>query len=152
MFGDLRNLRTSDYTFDYDQVLDFSGHTAPYVQFSHARACSILRKGGGVPAAADPTLLTLPEERALMVALGGYPDAVKEACDAYEPSLVVRALIDIAQSTASYLTAGNRDRGMRVLVEDSEALKGARLWLIDGVRHCLAHGLGLLCCRAPEAM
>lgn len=152
MFGDLRNLRTSDYTFDWDQVLDFSGHTAPYVQFSHARACSILRKGGGVPAAADPTLLTLPEERALMVALGGYPDAVKEACDAYEPSLVVRALIDIAQSTASYLTAGNRDRGMRVLVEDSEALKGARLWLIDGVRHCLAHGLGLLCCRAPEAM
>lgn len=152
MFGDLRNLRTSDYNFDWDQVLDFSGHTAPYVQFSHARACSIIRKAGGVPEAADPRRLTLPEERAVMVALGRYPDAVLEATESFEPSLVSRALIDIAGATASYLTAGNRDRGMRVLVDGDDELRAARLHLVDGVRHCLEHGLGLLNCRAPEAM
>ena len=152
MFGDLRNLRTSDYTFDLEQVLDFSGHTAPYVQFSHARACSILRKAGGAPASADVSELVLPEERAVIVALGQYPEAVARACEEFEPSLVTRALLDIAGATASYLTAGNRDRGMRVLVEGDEALRAARLVLVDGVRHCLKHGLGLLGCRAPEAM
>lgn len=152
MFGDLRNLRTSDYTFDWDQVLDFSGHTAPYVQFSHARTCSILRKAGGAPETANPALLTLPEERNLIVALGRYPEAVAEACEAYEPSLVSRALIEIAQATASYLTAGNRDREKRVLVEGNDEVRAARLHLVDGVRHCLKHGLALLNCRAPEAM
>jgi arginyl-tRNA synthetase len=122
------------------------------VQFSHARACSILRKGGGVPAEADPKLLLLPEEQALIVALGRYPRAVLEACDAFEPSKLARALIEVAQKTASYLTAGNHDRQKRVLVEDDEAIKAARLWLIDGVRNVLSHGLGILGVRAPEAM
>ncbi len=152
MFGDLRNLRTSDYNFDWAQVLDFSGHTAPYVQFSHARTCSILRKGGGVPETADYGLLTLAEERTLIVALGSYPEAVAEACEAYEPSIVTRALLDIAQCTASYLTAGNRERSQRVLVEDNDAVRAARLHLVDAVRHCLKHGLALLNCRAPESM
>lgn len=152
MFGDLKNLRTSDYEFDWEEVLSFSGHTAPYVQFSHARACSIIRKGGGVPDKADVSLLTLPEEQALIVALAKYPSAVFQACEAFEPSLVTRALLDVAQRTASYLTAGNRDRSMRVLQDDDEAKKAARLHLIDGVRHVLSHGLALLGVRAPEAM
>lgn len=152
MFGDLKNLRTSDYDFSWDDVLSFSGHTGPYVQFSHARACSILKKGGGVPAEANPALLVLPEEQALIVALAKYPAAVAAACDAYEPSYVTRAILEVAQKTASYLTAGNRDRSMRVLVEDDDAVKAARLWLVDGVRHVLSHGLGLIGVRAPEAM
>lgn len=152
VFGDLKNLRTSDYDFSWDSVLDFSGHTGPYVQFSHARACSIIRKGGGVPASADPKLLTLPEEQALIVALGKYPSAVLDACDTFEPSRLTRVLIEVGQKTASYLTAGNGDRSKRVLVEDDDDLKAARLHLIDGVRHVLSHGLSLLGVRAPEAM
>ncbi|MEQ9503012.1 MAG: arginine--tRNA ligase [Deltaproteobacteria bacterium] len=151
MFGDLKNLRTSDYEFSWDEVLSFSGHTGPYVQFSHARACSILKKGGGVPAEADVSRLVLPEEQALIVALAKYPAAVLAACDAYEPSYVTRAILEVAQKTASYLTAGNRDRSMRVLNDDA-ALQAARLHLIDGVRHVLSHGLGLLGVRAPDAM
>ena len=152
IFGDLRNLRTSDYQFDWNEVLDFSGHTAPYVQFSHARACSILRKAGTVPEEAHLSLLSLPEERTLIMALARYPEAVQQACDEYEPSIVTRALLEIGGATASYLTAGNRDRGMRVLVEDDLDLRTARLHLIDGVRHVLAHGLGLLGVRAPTSM
>ena len=153
VFGDLKNLRTTDYNFKWSEVLDFGGHTAPYVQFSHARACSILRKAETeLPATAALDRLVLPEERAVIMALAQYPDAVQEACEQFEPSLVTRALLDVAQLTASYLTAGNRDRGMRVLVEDDEPLRIARLFLIDGVRHVLAHGLGLLGVRAPTAM
>ncbi|MEL7370254.1 MAG: arginine--tRNA ligase [Myxococcota bacterium] len=152
IFGDLRNLRNSDYEFKYEDVLDFSGHTGPYVQFSHARACSILEKGGGVPAMAALERLVLPEERTLIMALARYPEAVEEACEQNEPSLVTRALLDVAGTTASYLTAGNRDKGMRVLVEGDAPLRAARLQLVDGVRHVLAHGLQLLGVHAPTAM
>ncbi|MEM7676964.1 MAG: arginine--tRNA ligase [Myxococcota bacterium] len=152
IFGDLRNLRDSDYDFRYEEVLDFSGHTGPYVQFSHARACSIIRKAGGVPPEASLERLTLPEERTLILALARYPEAVVEACEQFEPSLVSRALLEVAGATASYLTAGNREKGMRVLVEGDEPLRGARLQLVDSVRHVLAHGLGLLGVRAPTAM
>lgn len=151
VFGDLSNLRTSDYTFRWEEVLNFSGHTAPYVQFSHARACSILEKGGGVPREADLSLLQLPEERSLLMALASYPDALLQATEAYEPSLLTRALLQIAQSTAAFLTAGNRDRGMRVLNTDP-ALQAARLQLIDAVRNTLAHGLGIIGCKAPTSM
>lgn len=151
VFGDLCNLRTSDYTFRWEEVLNFSGHSGPYVQFSHARTCSILDKAGGAPEEADLSKLTLPEERALVMALMAYPDAVLKACDSFEPSLLTRALLQIAQSTASYLTAGNRDRSWRVLTEDME-VRGARLMLVDAVRRALSHGLQILGVRARRAM
>lgn len=152
VFGDLKNLRTSDYTFRYEDVLNFEGHTAPYVQFSHARACSILKKGGGAPETADLSRLVLEEERAVLNALAGYPDAIELATESFEPSTLTRTLLDLAQTTASYLTAGNRDRSKRVLLEDEPELRAARLLLIDAVRRTLAHGLALLGVRAPEAM
>ncbi len=152
VFGDLRNLRTSDYTFRWEDVVNFDGLTGPYVQYTHARTCSILKKAGGVPESADVTLLTLDEERAVMMALARLPDALADACDAYEPSYLTRAVIELAQSTAQYLTAGNRARDKRILVEGNEALQAARLHLVDAVRNMLAFGLGLLGVKAPEAM
>ncbi len=152
VFRDLKALRTTDYTFSWDEVLDFSGESGPYVQYSHARCCSILKKGGGVPEMADLSLLTMDEERPILAALAAYPEIVEKACDEVEPSHVTRAILELAKTTASYLTAGNRDRSKRVLVEDNDALKAARLHLIDAIRNTLAHGLGLLGVRAPEAM
>lgn len=152
VFGDLKNLRLSDYTFDHESALSFEGHTAPYVQFSHARTCSILKKAGGVPKDSNLSLLVLEEERAVLNALAAYPDVVEKACDDFEPSLVTRALLDLAQLTASYLTAGNRDRLKRILVEEDNALRDARLQLVDAIRNTLRHGLSLLGVRAPESM
>ena len=152
VFGDLKNLRTSDYRFAWDDVLDFRGHTAPYVQFSHARARSILRKAGGPPEQVEPGRLTLEEERAVLKVLAAYPDTVLAACEAFEPSLVTRHLLDLAQVTAAWLTAGNKDRDRRVLHEHDPELRDARLALVDAVSRTLAHGLGLLGVRAPEAM
>lgn len=152
IFGDLKNLRTSDYDFRWEDVLDFRGHTAPYVQFSHARACSILRKAGGAPEAVEAGQLVLDEEREVLKTLASYPDAVLHACDSFEPSIVTRHLLDLAQTTASWLSAGNKDRNKRVLVDGNEALRSARLALVDAVRRTLAHGLGLLGVGAPDAM
>ena len=151
VFGDLKNLRASDYTFKLEDVINFDGLTGPYVQYTHARLASIVRKAGGVPESADVTLLSLPEERAVMLALARFPDAVAEACDAFEPSLVTRCLLELAQATSHFLTAGNQDRGKRVLVDDL-ALRGARLFLVDAARSTLATGLRLLGVRAPDAM
>lgn len=152
IFGDLKNLRMSDYTFKLDDVVNFEGFTGPYVQYTHARACSILRKAGGAPAEAELGLLTLDEERAVLLALARIPDAIAEACDQYEPSILTRAVLDLSQAIASYYTAGNKERDKRVLVEDRPEVRAARLALIDGVRSALAVGLGLLGLRAPEAM
>ncbi|MEW5847559.1 MAG: arginine--tRNA ligase [Myxococcota bacterium] len=153
VFGDLRNLRMSDYTFKLEEAINFDGFSGPYIQFSHARACSIIKKGGGVPATADTALLKLEEERAVILALASFPDVVAEACESFEPSLVTRAIMDIAQATASYLTSGNQDRSKRVLLEDpNDPVRAARLHLMDAVRNTLARGLALLGVRAPEAM
>lgn len=152
VFGDLKNLRTSDYTFKKEDVVNFEGHTGPYVQYSHARVSSILRKGGGAPAEADLSRLVMDEERAVLMALARMPEAIAEATDAYEPSLVTRALLDVAQAMSHYLTSGNKDRGKRVLVEDDAALRDARLALVDAARNTFAVGLGLLGLKAPESM
>jgi arginyl-tRNA synthetase len=87
-----------------------------------------------------------------MMALARYPDAIESACEAFEPSYLTRCLLDVARAAASYLTAGNRDRSMRVLVEDAPRLRDARLALVDATRNVLKSGLHILGLRAPEAM
>ncbi len=153
VFGDLKNLRASDYTFKLEDIINFDGHTGPYVQFTHARLASILRKSEGIPRqeAVDIGLLGTPEERAVMLALARFPDAVADACEAFEPSLLTRCVLEVAQCTSSWLSSGNQDRSKRVLVDDL-ALRGARLHLVSAVHSTLAAGLALLGVRAPDAM
>jgi arginyl-tRNA synthetase len=151
-FGDLKNRRTTDYTFDWEDVLAFEGHSGPYLQYAHARTCSILRKGGGTPASYDAALLTLPEEQALLRGIARLPVVVQEAAEQCEPSFVARWLLDLGAAFNSYFTAGNQDRGKRVLLEDNESLKAARLALTDATRASLAAGLTLLGMATPEYM
>ena len=152
IFGDLKNLRISDYTFRWEDVVNFEGLTGPYVQYMHARTCSVIRKAGGLPEQADVSLLNLEEERNVMMALAHYPEAIRDACDNFEPSLLTRALLDLAQCTAQYLTAGNKDRSKRILVEGNDELKNARLYLVDALRQTIESGLAILGVKAPKAM
>ncbi|MFO0722327.1 MAG: arginine--tRNA ligase [Myxococcota bacterium] len=152
VFGDLKNLRSSDYTFRWEDAVNFDGLTGPYVQFTHARASSILRRGGGVKEGAKLSLLTLPEERAVMMALARVRESVEEACEAYEPSILTRAILDLSQAVSSYFTAGNKEREKRILLEDQPELSAARLLLVDAVKNVLAKGLAILGVVAPEAM
>ena len=151
VFGDLKNRRTTDYTFDWEEVLNFEGHTGPYLQYAHARACSILRRGGSAPGEAGASLLILPEEQTLVRLVAKFPIAAMEAVEAHEPSVVSRYLLDLAAAFSKWFTLGNQERDKRVLVED-EALRRARLQLTEAVRLTLAAGLKLLGIPAPDTM
>ncbi|MFZ5469954.1 MAG: arginine--tRNA ligase [Myxococcota bacterium] len=152
VFGDLKNRRTTDYTFDWEDVLSFEGHSGPYLQYAHARACNILLKGGGTPKSYDAALLTLPEEQALVRQVARFPVSVREAVEQNEPSLVARHLLDVAADFSRWYTLGNQDRKKRVLIEDDDALRAARTALTDAVRVTLAAGLSLLGVATPERM
>ncbi len=152
VFGDLKNRRASDYTFDWDELLSFEGHTGPYLQYAHARACHILAKAPGAPADYDAARLTLPEEEELVRMVARFPDSVARAVTDHEPSLVARQLLDVAAAFSRWYTLGNQDRAKRVLVEDDALTRAARLALTDAVRITLAAGLTLLGVPLPRGM
>ena len=129
------------------EVLSFEGDTGPYLQYTHARCCSILRKAASPNIAfqdVDPSLLADSPE--LMVALGRYPAAIREAGNRREPSALAQALLRIASAGNAFY----RDR--RVLGCGDEALERARLAAVAALRNTLADGLGLLGVPAPEEM
>ncbi len=152
IFGDLKNRRVTDYEFDWEQVLKFEGHTGPYLQYAHARACNVLFKGGGVPTQFDAALLALPEEQALVREVARFPLITFEACEANEPSIVSRYLLDLAAAFSRWYTLGNQQREHRVLIEDNLPLRAARLALTDTVRVTVHNGLHLLGLETPERM
>jgi arginyl-tRNA synthetase len=142
LFADVGFPTTKNIDFKWDEVISFDGRTGPYLQYVHASACSILRKGGE-RGAGDPALLTSDLEWDLVRRLAEFPAEVDRACRECEPSVIANFLYDLAREFRSYHTAGGRDRSLRVLVEDA-ALRDARLRLVDGVRQTLAIGLELL--------
>ncbi len=144
IFGDLYNDRVKDIEFDWDKVLDFSGETAPYIQYSHARICSILRKAGKFDGG-DPSLLLLEEEQAVARTLTRFPEAIERAAETYRPSVVARYLVDLAREF-------NRFYHQCPVLQAQEDVKKARLLLIDAVRQVLVNGLCLLGIAAPEEM
>lgn len=153
VFGDLKNLRTTDYTFDWEEILNTRGFSGICVQYAHARCRSILRKGGGAPAPGDVdwSLLAADEEVALVKELARIPGAVIAAGAELEPSRLARAVYEAARAWNRYQQVGSADRGLRVLCDDAP-LRAARLALVDAVRIALRRGLELLGVPAPEAM
>lgn len=144
IFGDLSNDRIKDIDFDWDQVMDFSGETAPYIQYAHARACSILRKDSG-GSAVDYSLLVGEYEFSLVAALGKLPQVIERAADTAKPSYLARYLIEVAKEFSRFYH-------QCPVLSAPPGVKGARLGLIDAVRQVLANGLALLGIEAPEEM
>jgi arginyl-tRNA synthetase len=147
-------MRRSDSQLDFDLELakrQSSDNPVYYVQYAHARVCSIKRnaeeQGVVLPEcrAVDLSSLTLPEELLLAKQLARYPEMVVGAAQHCEPHRVVYYLQELAAQFHSYY---NRQR---VLVEDS-ATTQARLYLVEGVRTVLANALNLLGVDAPERM
>lgn len=144
-------LRKSDQHLDFDLDLAKSQSTdnpVYYIQYAHARVCSVLAEWGGDVSAlafADPGLLTSPHELALMKRLQEYPEIIETAARELAPHHLAYYLKDLAGDLHTYYNAE------KFLVED-EALKLARLSLVAATRQVLANGLGLLGVSAPQKM
>ncbi|EEI86720.1 arginine--tRNA ligase [Anaerococcus lactolyticus ATCC 51172] len=145
-FQELYNNRIKDYVFDWDEVLNFDGETGPYVQYTYARAKSVLRKAGlGEIKPLAIEKITSDEEFSLVKKLAGFEDVVVKAKEKYEPSLVTRHLTDIAKSFNKFYNSS------KIMVED-EKLKEERLALAYATSVVIKTGLGLLGIKTVEKM
>jgi len=146
-YSDLATDRVKDYIFDWDRMLSFDGNTAPYLQYAHARICSIFRRAGlerervrtVVPILGDP------RERTLAITLLRFDSAVHEAVDTASPHKLCTYLFDLATGFTSFY------ENVPVLRAD-DAVKTSRLALCDATARVLSAGLDLLGIRAPEQM
>ena len=150
VFNELSNYRIKDYVFSWDKVLNFEGETGPYVQYTHARACSILRNAGedvAAKAAAgfNPEYITSDSAHELLKLIYELPEVIIEAGEKYEPSVVTRHIVDIAQ-------AFNKFYHDEHILVDNEDEKIAKVALVMAAKSAIKNGLGLLGMKAPEKM
>jgi arginyl-tRNA synthetase len=147
-YADLSTDRIKDYVFDWERMLSFDGNTAPYLQYAHARICSIFRRAGIDRATVrhETPTLAAPQERALALRLLGFDGAVCETADRYIPHRLCAYLFDLAQDFTAFYEA------CPVLRAETDELRTSRLALADLTARVLAKGLDLLGIEAPERM
>ena len=148
--------RRSEQTLDFDfaKVTEQSrDNPVFYVQYAHARACSVLRQvGDDVPAAAALDRLTHPAEMDVLRQLASWPRLVISAANAHEPHRVAFYLMDLAASFHALWTAGRETPELRFIREDEAALTAARLRLVKATALVIRSGLGVLAIEAREEM
>lgn len=150
VFNDLKRERIKDVLFDRAEILAFEGDTGPYVQFTHARLASILRKAqaaGDAGLAATPDLARLESAGAILVQIGRLPDVVASAADRAEPSELAQYLLGLSREISGWLSSSEN----KVLGAEP-SLGAARLALVRAAKVTLANGLALLGVNAPEEM
>ncbi len=146
IFNDLYNSRIKDVVFSWERMLNFDGETGPYVQYTHARACSILRKGEcSLAQNIDYSKLTDDASMEVCKLLEQFPKKIQEAADKLEPFIVTRQLVSLSQ-------AFNKFYHDNVILTSEEQTKQARIALVIAVKTVLKKGLALLGIKAPEQM
>lgn len=144
VFGALYNNKIKDIVFSYDKVLNFEGETSVYVQYTAARANSVLAKGG------VPEAYTVPEVNAvefeLVKALESFPSVVKEAAEKYEPSYIARFAVDVAQKFNKFYF------DCKILAAEEESVRTFRLALTYATKQTLKNAFALLGIGMPEKM
>ncbi len=151
IFQELSNNRIKDYVFSWDKVLNFDGETGPYVQYTHARACSVLRNASEAELERiqagdfDPKYIASESAYNLIKLMYRVPEVILDAADKYEPSILTRHLVDVAQSFNKFY------HDEHILVENEDE-KVAKLALVESARTVIANCLNLLGIQAPERM
>lgn len=146
IFQDLFNNRIKDYTFDWDQVLNFDGETGPYTQYTFARSCSILDKGEfELKDNSKFDLLVDETEIDIVKHLSKFEEVLLNATEKYEPSFLTRYTVELAKLFNKFYANCPINT-----VEDE--LKYQRLYLTYSVNKCLKLSLSLLGIEAPVRM
>jgi arginyl-tRNA synthetase len=147
-YADLSTDRIRDYVFDWDRMLSFDGNTAPYLQYAHARICSIFRRAGIDRADVRGPLPTVgePQERALAMRVLGFGTVVTEAVERASPHRLCTYLYELASDFTAFY------EHCPVLRAPNAGTRAGRLALSDVSARVLARGLHLLGIEAPEQM
>ncbi len=146
IFNDLFNTRIKDVVFSWERMLNFDGETGPYVQYTHARACSILKRADDL-SLENVDFTVLSDEASLDVCklLESFPDKIRDAAEKCEPYIVTRHLVAIAQ-------AFNKFYHDNPILSSEAEVKKARLAVVVAVKIVLKEGLALLGISSPEQM
>lgn len=144
IFGALYNNKIKDITFSYDKVLSFEGETSVYVQYTCARANSVLLKSG-VKETLPENYLPNAHESEVVKLIAAFPDAVKEAAEKYEPSVVARYAVDLAQKFNKFYI------DCKIITAEGET-KDFRLALTRAALQTMKNALSLLGIGIPEKM
>ena len=146
-YADLSTDRVKDYVFDFDRMLAFEGNTGPYLQYAHARICSIFRREGVDRASVRRAAidLTEPQERALALEILAFPTAVESVLENYQPHKLCTYVHDLATAFSAFYEHC-RIKG------SPEPTYSSRLALADLTARVLERSLGLLGIEAPEQM
>ena len=146
IFNDLFNTRIKDVVFSWERMLNFDGETGPYVQYTHARSCSILKRADDF-SLKNVDFTVLSDEASLDVCklLESFPDKIRDAAEKCEPYIVTRHLVAIAQ-------AFNKFYHDNPILSSEAEVKKARLAVVVAVEIVLKEGLALLGISAPEQM
>jgi arginyl-tRNA synthetase len=146
LFQELFNQRIKDYTFNWDRTLSFEGETGPYVQYTHARANSLLEKGGFEhDLEIDFNHLTGEDEINIIRMIYDFPGIVVDAMEKNEPFYITRQIVEVAKAFNKFYNS------TQIITEDEEAKK-ARLALVYSTKTVIKTGLGLLGIEAPNKM
>ena len=147
LFNDLYNQRIKDVSFKWDKVLNFDGETGPYVQYTYVRCASILRNVSDFNPNADIDYSKLLDEEAiaLIKEISRFPQVVLDAAEKYEPCVIARFAMDVAQSFSRFYNA------CRINVED-DVVRNARVKLVYLTKNTLQDALDLLGIKCPEQM
>ena len=142
IFYYLSNNRMRDINFVMEEALSFDGNTGPYVQYTYARACSVLEKAGSEGKMTNAVLAD--PEIALAKTLALFPERVKAAIDDYEPSIVTRYILDLAASFNFFY------HECKIANCEDEALRESRIALTAATKRVLGTALHLICMQSPE--
>lgn len=151
IFQELSNNKIKDYVFKWDKVLNFDGETGPYVQYTHARGASVLRKAGNAIVSKAEKLdidfkyLNSDSAYELVKLIYAFPGVVVEAGEKFEPSIITRHVVNMAQGF-------NRFYHDEHILTDNDDEKTAKIALTIAAKNAIKRGLALLGMQAPERM